>query len=589
MFAGKRGDMGWLGKLPVLFRGLGAALVLLWAGFGAVSHGFAYGTESATRPFGPAALVVGAAFLFYLVAWWVAVVDRGRGIRLREVAFFAVLFRLPLLLYSHPVQEIDYFRYLWDGRVASEGISPFRFSPAEIDRYREQGPGAESEVVETAGVALTDLERLQSLLDAREPTDTIFRRIDHREVRTVYPVVAQAVFAAAAWVAPLGAPVFCQLVVLRGLITAFDLGVIGLLILLARRLELGAAPVIAWAWCPLVLKEFANTAHMDVIPVFFTVAAFVALGKSRRSGAALRCGVPSALFLVLAIFAKWYPVILGPLFLSMYWSRWRWRAALPLGAALVLAGGLAAITMMAHRNGAGDTVVSEGDPSGLRVFLTRWEMNDLVFSVVHENLRSGGGEESRSRPEVWYAVTPQSWREGWANLVGRIEARWGGGGVIGAPGFFGAQLFCGTLLAWVVARLSLRRWREGNADILEEGRALFLVLAASWYLSATQNPWYWAWALPFIGFARTRIWWLVSGFALIYYARFCLIYRVPEPFWRGYDGRRVFDEIVVWGQHLPILLALAIQRMRSRSVAVVGRCPNGGDRGSPESLQNPRE
>ena len=37
-----------------------------------------------------------------------------------------------LLLPSHPIQEIDLYRYIWDGEVSAAGVSPWEFSPAQV-------------------------------------------------------------------------------------------------------------------------------------------------------------------------------------------------------------------------------------------------------------------------------------------------------------------------------------------------------------------------------------------------------------------------------------------------------------------------
>lgn len=573
---------------------LGGLLCLVWLGFALVSRGFAYGTVSAERPFLLLAVVVGLALAGYFVALHCFGARGKRRVRGREVLAIAVLIRLPLLFFSHPVQEIDVYRYLWDGRSLAEGVSPYRYRPADLDRFRENaGEDGDTEDAGTDGRERgpgkrsipPDAARLLGAQERSEPLETIFSRIDHRHVPTIYPVVTQAVFAGAAVVMPERASVFAQMGILRGLLALFDLGTVALLLLLAKRLRLPAGFAIAYAWCPLVLKEFANSAHMDSVAVFFTVAAFAALvpgwcrarGRAgtgrvsaRRDGDGIRLGAAAAL-LVLAIFAKWYPLVLVPVFLSLVWSRARIQglaAMLPaLGLALVLlavtfrmGGQRGGFAESAEASRAGETAQAAPGPSGLRTFLTRWEMNDFVFHFVHDNLRAPFVDPETGetlRPRAWFALAPESWGRGWEKAVRSAESRLGIEGAVPFPAFFGAQLLCGGVLALVVAGFAFRRWPEGRTGGLAAGRAVFLVLATSWILSATQNPWYWIWALPFAGFARSRIWLAVSALALIYYARFWFIYQYPEAFWRDYDGQRFFDEIVVWFEHGPVLLAVA--------------------------------
>ena len=573
-------------------RALGVIAVLLWTGVALLSREFAYGTTSEERPFGSLAVAIAISFVSYLGAAWLGRKKFGEGIDAREVIFFAVLMRVPLLLFSHPVQEIDYYRYLWDGRVVAEGISPYRFSPAELDRFRFPDHETVGEVSELKGIPEA-AAKLVNLLDRAGTVDTIFSRIDHREVPTVYPLVAEAVFAVAAFLTPEAAPIFVQMAVLRALITLFDIATIVLLYLLAKRSRLPLGLVILYAWCPLVLKEFANASHMDAIPVFFTVASFFTLfypGRSpdrkayldefNKGGPSVRGQSPeggtvwisvSFILLVLAIFAKWYPVIVLPVFASYLWSRLRWRslaAAVP-GCALAVA--LFALTVQSGPDRQKDYAGASGaeavaTDSGLRTFLTQWEMNDLLFSVVRENLRPlDESAYTLTRSEPWYALTPDSWRVGWHRWVRDVEVRFDKRGFIPLPDFFGAQLVCGAFLVLIIAWISFRRWEGDRGDVIDLGRRLFLIFAASWYLSATQNPWYWIWGLPFIGFVRAGVLWFIPGIAMVYYARFWLIYQFPEPVLGDYNGRRFFDEIVIWLEHGPVLLALfasAILRFR---------------------------
>src|SRR4051812_8047011 len=64
----------------------------------------------------------------YLAAIRVAVRARQDGQLLGLIVLAAVIFRLTLL-FSDPIEEIDLYRYLWDGLVSKSGVDPFRYSP----------------------------------------------------------------------------------------------------------------------------------------------------------------------------------------------------------------------------------------------------------------------------------------------------------------------------------------------------------------------------------------------------------------------------------------------------------------------------
>ena len=81
--------------------------------------------------------------------------------------------------------EDDYFRYLWDGAVVSNGYNVYKYSPEEILK------GSES----------TDPE-LNEMRKLAEESGTIITQINHPYVRTIYPPVTQLAFALAHRIQP---------------------------------------------------------------------------------------------------------------------------------------------------------------------------------------------------------------------------------------------------------------------------------------------------------------------------------------------------------------------------------------------------
>ena len=102
------------------------------------------------------ALFCGATALYLLAVW------KSREAPLWLVAVFGLLFRATLLPAS-PTLSDDIYRYVWDGRVQAAGINPYRYAPAS--------------------------EALAHLRDG-----TIYPGVNHREIPTIYPPAAQALF-----------------------------------------------------------------------------------------------------------------------------------------------------------------------------------------------------------------------------------------------------------------------------------------------------------------------------------------------------------------------------------------------------------
>jgi len=152
----------------------------------------------------------------YFAAALVWLLLRNASLRLRYTIAIALLLRA-LLLVPEPRLSGDVYRYLSDGRTLAGGTNPYAYTPTDP-------------------------------------------RINHPEIRSIYPPHAQLLFA-----------LVHELHAWRLLIVAFDL----LAIVLLRERGL------AYATCPLVLFEGTWSGHLDAI-----AGVFVLLALLRRSGVA---------------------------------------------------------------------------------------------------------------------------------------------------------------------------------------------------------------------------------------------------------------------------------------------------------------
>jgi hypothetical protein len=508
------------------------------------------------RPVVAVVAVFLAAFLLYLIAIRLArraAQDR----RLVGVILLSSLTMRLVLLPSTPIQEIDIYRYLWDGVTASQGINPFRYTPRQV---LDASPQAESDV---------DLALLARLSRQHPPTGEILRRVHHRELPTVYPPVSQAVFAAAAVTTPGEATVECRMIVMKVWLVLFDLATLGLVMWLLRWTKLPLGLSVVYGWCPLLLKEVANSGHLDTIAVFLTTLAVCLVAQLATPRPASQSGtswiaIGASLSLAMAVGAKLYPIVLAPLIMAAFVRRLGWRAAIPialvLGAtALMLCPMFVTTRSSASRLAARPVEVAEaaaeyaqtGEPSdGLKAFLTRWEMNDFLFLLVIENLKTA---DVRGEHTAWFSLVPDELRE---SVVGRVPAnwvadRWGAAFVV-ARGMTLLPLIC--VASWLI-------WRSIRVDDITVWlESAFLTLAWFWLLSPTQNPWYWTWVLPLLPWTRNRVWLAVSGLVLIYYMRFCLAYHLETTPVLGtpYVGVVFFDLVVTWFEFGPWFLCLLI-------------------------------
>lgn len=259
------------------------------------------------------------------VLWWILLV----GALLRV-----------LMLFSTPILEDDFYRYLWDGAVSAHGHNPYVYAPRAIS-----GP---------PGAADPPPEALRQLAQASGP---IVGRINHPYLTTIYPPLAQAAFFLAHGLAPFSLTAW-RLVLLMG-----DGAALALLALILRHLQLPRSLLAVYWWNPLLVKEVVNAGHLDVL-VLPLVLGSVFLSLRGRTLAALAS-------LAGATGVKLWPLILFPLIIRPVVGHAR---RLALGVALfALALGLIFWPMFP---------AAVGENSGLLAYGSRWEMNDALFKLI---------------------------------------------------------------------------------------------------------------------------------------------------------------------------------------------------------------
>ncbi len=344
-----------------------------------------------------------------------------------------------VLLPSTPVIEDDVYRYLWDGAVVNAGINPYAHAPSAV----------------LAGTVAGDDGAALGRLAAE--SGEIIGRVNHPDLRTIYPPAAQAVFALAHGIAPwsLGA--------WRGVVLAFDLATLGLI--LALLATLGRSPL--WAalywWNPLVVRELFNAAHMDGLILPFLLGAVLLAIRERP--------VWAAGALALAAGVKLWPVLLLPVLLRSAGCGPRQAAA-----AVALFGALCALMAWPV------LAAGFGPDSGFSVYGRSWEMNDALFMAVAWAI---DGALRLADPGALYG-----------GLLARLAV-------------------AGALLAFIVW-LCHRPASDGAALC---GRAL-AVTAAVFLLGPTQFPWYYVPLAALLAVAPRASLLLLSATLALYELRF---------------------------------------------------------------------
>jgi hypothetical protein len=221
------------------------------AGIGAVLAALTVVTPFAFEAFGDNAFIALsiAAGLLTIVA--TRLIERVRPDRALWLIFgLGIMLRAYVLLFD-PLLSSDIYRYVWDGRVQSAGINPYRYLPTD--------------------------EALAFLRDG-----TIFPHINRAATAvTIYPPVAQFFFLI---VTRIGENVTTMRLAMLGC----EAVTVTLIMLLLRRMNRPVTRVIAYLWHPLPLWEIANSGHVDALMVaLMLLGLWIALTGHALRGAVL--------------------------------------------------------------------------------------------------------------------------------------------------------------------------------------------------------------------------------------------------------------------------------------------------------------
>lgn len=525
---------------------------------------FAYESEKAAPVVVVTALLIGVTVVSLLAVRLALAVRQSQRSLVWILVLFALGFRA-LMIAAPPILEIDYYRYLWDGRVANAGISPYRFSPAQV----LEGTTSPDE----------DFQRVVALSAESESVHTILKRIHFKEYKTIYPPVSQTVFSWTIKLIPGQASVEAHVAWLRGVLVLFDIGTLLVLLALLVSTKTHPAWLAIYAWNPLVIKEIANSGHLDSVAVFFVTLTMLFVvrlirrdeveSKQHRS---MLLAVGAAVSLGLGVGSKLFPVVLFPAVLIAV-SRRGWKTATLFGIVCIVVSTLAVWPMAVENpqvkrwvdSAGGSDVEADTKPTAgqsmeesgkeaLAGFLSRWRMNDMVFGPIYYNVRPN---VPRDVDRPWYVVVPEAMREG---LIGAFGS---GAESASATAFLVARSLTLAIFGLVYLFVLLRLRRADSVELLEQ---LFLLLALFLLLQPTVNPWYWTWVMPLVCFARNRGWLWVSGFLLIYYFRFWFQTLAGEFSLGGYSysGAGLFDHGLVWVEFAGIVVALLWGRVKLR-------------------------
>lgn len=263
-----------------------------------------------------------------------------------------------LLLPTAPILSEDLYRYLWDGRLVANGWNPFTRAPSDAAFAHWH--------------------------------DALYAALNHSGVPTIYPPLAQWLFATA-W--KLGGTPLAWKAILLALEALLVAGLAALL----RRRGLPVYRLLLYYWNPLVVVECYGSGHVDLAAAAFLVLALILLEKGRRVRAGAAWGA--------AVLIKLVPLLLVPAL-----ARRRAWGTLAAGAILIF------LLYLPFRQ-AGPMLVE-----GLRIYARHWDYNGPVYALIRPSFRDGDAPRVLLAGALAVALVVIAWRA--RTLSGALLASW---------------------------------------------------------------------------------------------------------------------------------------------------------------------
>ncbi|MDA0195354.1 MAG: polyprenol phosphomannose-dependent alpha 1,6 mannosyltransferase MptB [Bacteroidetes bacterium] len=183
----------------------------------------------------------------------------------------AAVIRLSLL-FAIPALSDDFYRFIWDGRLLTNGINPFSELPVFFMNPDNQVPGL---------------------------TADLFSKLNSPEYFTIYPPLNQFIF----WMSALigGDSILASVIVMRLFLLAAEIGTIWLFPVVLDQYGLSRKLSLIYLLNPIVIIETVGNLHFEGMMFFFVLLALWLMNKNKL--------VVSALSMTLAICTKLIPLI----------------------------------------------------------------------------------------------------------------------------------------------------------------------------------------------------------------------------------------------------------------------------------------
>ncbi len=209
------------------------------------------------------------------------------------LASLGILFRLTFIV-AIPNLSQDFYRFLWDGRLMLQGISPYLFTPE----------------IHIQDLTIVNENNLGSLSFKIAQAQQLFEGMGALNAShfSNYPPINQFFFSFAALFA--GKSILGSIIVLRTLIILADFGILYFGKKLLEKLNLPVRNVFWFFLNPFIIIELTGNLHFEGVMLFFFIWALYLLFKGKWIWAAILIGI--------SVSVKLIPLLFLPLFFQYF-------------------------------------------------------------------------------------------------------------------------------------------------------------------------------------------------------------------------------------------------------------------------------
>jgi alpha-1,6-mannosyltransferase len=198
------------------------------------------------------------------------------------LAGIGIIFRL-LFIAILPNLSQDFYRFIWDGRLIAQGISPYLFTP---ENYIEDASNSFGAIINQAQKLYKGMGSLNGSHFSN------------------YPPVNQLCFAVASVFA--GKSILGSVVVMRIILIAADIGILFIGRKLLLKLHLNPNQIFWYFLNPFIIIELTGNLHFEGVMLFFLIASLYLLHQKKWLGSACLLGISVSVKLIPLLFIPLY-------------------------------------------------------------------------------------------------------------------------------------------------------------------------------------------------------------------------------------------------------------------------------------------